>query len=605
MLNSPIDQIKSKIDIVELIQEYIPLKKAGVNYKALCPFHSEKTPSFFVSQDKQIWHCFGCGKGGGIFDFVMEIEGIEFGDALRLLAKKAGVTLKRQDKALQTKRARLIAILNLASKYYHQALKESKAGKTARDYLKKRKIDDLTRDQFRLGFAPNLWHALSEFLEKKGYKPEEISEAGLTVKKEGEDFYDRFRNRLIFPIWDVHGNVVGLGGRTLSKDESVAKYINTPQTLVYDKSRVLYGLDKAKAEIRRKNQAIIVEGYTDVISSHRIDVSNVISSSGTALTEGQIQLIKRYTPNVVLAFDMDLAGDEATRRGIDLAISMGLGVKVASLPQSKDPDECIKKDPKIWLKTIKKAKPILDYYFDSAFSDKDINEVEDRKAISAVLLPVIGRIPDKVEQAFYIQKLAKKLGVSEDVLSDALKTQPRIKEPRYRKEETISKTEEVSEIDIVGERLLALVLVFPQYLKILDQVKESYFSPKLSPLYKNLKNYYNMNKVNISRFCEAGSYNNKGGLELNQFKKELAKISKDLVKKVDILILSAERDFSDTKDQDTQEAASCEIQDCIIRLKKLNLENQRKKIEEEMAEAEEEGDKVKVEALSKKFAQLS
>jgi len=589
MLNSPIDQIKSKIDIVELIQEYIPLKKAGVNYRALCPFHSEKTPSFFVSQDKQIWHCFGCGKGGGIFDFVMEIEGIEFGDALRLLAKKAGVTLKRQDKTLQTKRARLIAILDLTSKYYHQALKESKAGKTARDYLKKRKIDDLTRDQFRLGFAPNLWHALSKFLEKKGYRAEEINEAGLTIRKEGGNFYDRFRNRLIFPIWDVHGNVVGLGGRTLSKDESVAKYINTPQTLVYDKSRVLYGLDKAKAEIRRKNQAIIVEGYTDVISSHGIGISNVISSSGTALTEGQIQLIKRYTPNVVLAFDMDLAGDEATRRGIDLAISMGLGVKVASLPQGKDPDECIKRDPKIWQQAIKKVKLILDYYFDSAFLDKDINEIEDRKAISAVLLPVIKRIPDKIEQAFYIQKLAKKLGVSEDVLSDALRTQPRVKEPRYKKEETTPKTEEVSEIDIVGERLLALVLAFPQYLKILDQVKESYFSPKLSPFYKTLKNYYNR----------------KGGLKLDQLKKELAKINKDLVKKVDILILSAERDFPNTKDQDTQEAASCEIQDCIIRLKKLNLENQRKKIEEEMAQAEEEGDKVRVEALSKKFAQLS
>ena len=590
MSDSLIDEIKSKIDIVELIQEYLPLKKAGTNYKALCPFHSEKTPSFYVSPTKQIWHCFGCGRGGSIFDFIKEIEGVEFGDALRILAKKAGIVLKRQDKALQTKRARLIDILDLASKYYHQALKESKAGKIARDYLKKRRIDDLFVDEFRLGFAPDLWHALSDFLTKKGYQLEEINQTGLTVKKEEGGFYDRFRNRLIFPIWDVNGNVVGLGGRRLSKDENTAKYINTPQTLVYDKSKILYNLDKAKTEIRRKNQAIIVEGYTDVISSYQIGITNVVSSSGTALTEDQIKLIKRFTPNLILAFDMDLAGDEATKRGIDLALSYGLNVKVALLPQGKDPDECIREDPKIWQRAIEEAKPILDYYFKNAFLNRDITKVEERKEISSLLLPVIGKIPDKIEQAFYIQKLARELGVSEDVLVDALRTQSKTKELKYRKEESYPVLEK-EEIDIIGERLLGLVLVFPQYLaKVLDQIKESYFSKKLIPLYKVIKNHYDRKK---------------GWIGLSQFRKKIAGIDENLANKVDVLILSVEKDFFNPQDPEAKKDALEEIQECIVRLKKLAIENQLKKIEEEMAKAENEGNKAKVEALSKKFNQLT
>jgi len=310
----PSDQIKEKLNIVDVIREYVPgLKQVGANHKALCPFHKEKTPSFIVSPDKQVWHCFGCDRGGDIFKFIMEIEGIEFKDALRILAKKAGIELKPWDRSLSTKRSRLLKILDLASIFFQKTL-ESDQGKIAQGYLAKRKVNSSVAEEFKLGYAPDAWDKLLSFLKARGYKEQEIFEAGLTVKK-GQRSYDRFRNRLMFPILDVHGNVVGFTGRILGKEiEGQGKYVNTPQTLVYDKSRVLYGLSKAKEAIRKQDLCILVEGQVDVIASHQTGVKNVVAVSGSALTLPQINLIKRFTQNIALAFDVDIAGSSATKR---------------------------------------------------------------------------------------------------------------------------------------------------------------------------------------------------------------------------------------------------------------------------------------------------
>jgi len=322
MIGKPSEEIKEKLDIVDLISEYIKLKPAGMeNFRALCPFHNEKTPSFMVSRSKQIFKCFGCGEGGDVFSFVMKMEGVEFVDALRELAKKAGVELRRQDPKFYSKREKVLKILDLAASYYYQALLKSKTGQVARDYIKERKLKDLTVDEFKLGFSPDDWEMLSRFLKSRGFKDDEILESGLVVPRQGKSgYYDRFRYRLMFPIWDAQGRVVGFTARVLRKDEKMGKYINTPQGMIYDKSRVLYGLDKAKSVVRREGKLIIVEGNMDVIASHQAGVKNVIASSGTALTSPQIEIIKRYTDKIVFAFDMDASVQHRLESFLFLAI---------------------------------------------------------------------------------------------------------------------------------------------------------------------------------------------------------------------------------------------------------------------------------------------
>lgn len=397
MLEKPSEEIKQRLNIVDVVGEYVQLKKAGQNYRACCPFHNEKTPSFMVSEDKQIFKCFGCGEGGDVFGFVMKMEGIEFVDALKILAGKAGVELKRQDPKIQSKRNRILETLDLAAKFFNKALTESQEGSIAREYLKKRKIENITQDEFMLGYSPDSWDMLTRFLKKRGYKDEEIVESGLVVRKDsGLGYYDRFRGRLMFPIWDIHNNVIGFGGRVLSGDEKQAKYINSPQGFVYDKSRILYGINKAKQDIRKEDCVIIVEGYTDVIASYETGIKNTVSASGTALTAEQIDLIKRYTNNMILSFDMDAAGDMATKRGIEMAQVKGMNIKILQLPQGKDPDECIREDLKNWQKAVESSQSIMDYYFANILKDLDLEKVEDKKKAAAGLLTQIKNISNKI-----------------------------------------------------------------------------------------------------------------------------------------------------------------------------------------------------------------
>lgn len=488
-MRSPAEEIKERLDIVEVISQYVKLTKAGANFKAPCPFHSEKSGSFFVSPAKQIWHCFGCQKGGDVFSFVKEIEGVEFGDALRILAAKAGVQLQplsREFSELKSERSRLYEACELATRFFEKQLNSSKIGLEAAAYLQKRGLSGETIRAWRIGYAPDAWRGLLNFLISAKFEPQEIEKAGLSVRGNA-GYFDRFRGRIMFPIFDFYSQVVGFGGR-IFKDKAAslapgspdkeAKYVNTPSTMIYDKSRILYGLDRAKIQIKKNDACVVVEGYTDVIMSALAGVDNVVSSSGTALTVGQLKLIKRLTDNLILGYDMDLAGDTANRRGIDLALGQGFNVSVARPPyEGKDPAEVVLADPQDWIKAVKNAKSIMDYYFDYSFAANDTSGAAGKKTIARLLLPQIKRIPNAIEQAHWLQKLAQKLGVREEDLREELK---KVKLEQYSTgasdESSAARTNPKRRDQLLEERLLVLILKFHKLADLLDAQVISFFS---------------------------------------------------------------------------------------------------------------------------------
>src|SRR3989339_1072291 len=373
-MSDEVQQIKDKIDVADLVGEYVQLKPAGVNRKGLCPFHHEKTPSFMVSPERASWHCFGCGKGGDIFTFIEEIEGMEFKEALKYLANKAGVTLTSNFKSEvnSSQKNRLKELNNEAARFFHNFLLKMSVSKPALDYLLNRGIKMETIEEWRVGYIPEQWDLLTQYLLKKGFAIDDLVASGLTIKRDNADpkthrgFYDRFRGRIMFPIWDVQGEVVGFTGRILvEKENSGGKYVNTPQTIVYDKSRVIFGLNKAKQEIRARNLIVMVEGQMDVIACHQAGMKNVVASSGTALTEEQVHLLKRYSNNVAIAFDADAAGQNAAKRGIDVAMQEGMNIRVIQIPpgEGKDADECLQKNPEVWFKAVAEAVSVMDWYF--------------------------------------------------------------------------------------------------------------------------------------------------------------------------------------------------------------------------------------------------
>ncbi|MFA5178468.1 MAG: DNA primase [Candidatus Paceibacterota bacterium] len=414
-----IEEIKSRLNIVDVVGSYVKLEKAGINYRACCPFHSEKTPSFFVSPARQIWHCFGgCNEGGDIFKFIMKIENIEFGDALRLLASRAGVELKSQAgdwQKTKSERQVLLNICEMATRFFEAYFKKSIKGKEAREYLLSRGLKQETIDEWRLGYAPESWSYLSDFLIGRGYKREDIVRAGLAIAKENNKFFDRFRSRIMFPIRGFSGEVTGFTGRIFGKDdEKEAKYLNTPNTLLYDKSRALFGIDQAKLEIRKNDFCILVEGNVDCIMSHQAGFKNCLAVSGTALTSEHLNIIKRYSPNLVLAFDMDLAGNKATQKGIALAQKMDFNIKVIPLTNEKDPADIILHEGEAkWKQMIESSEPANDFYFALALKNRNIDLIEDKKKIIADLLPVFKKISNTVEQSHWLNKLSATIRVEE------------------------------------------------------------------------------------------------------------------------------------------------------------------------------------------------
>jgi DNA primase len=567
MEKSPIEEIKSRLDIVEVISSYLPLKKCGANYRTICPFHAEKNPSFFVSPARQIWHCFGCGAGGGIFDFIMKIEGVEFGDALRILAKKAGVELKPvfpDYQKLKTERQRLYEICELSCRFFEKQL-EGKIGKEVIEYLRERGLNEESVKKWRVGWAPETKKSLIDFLVKKGYKENEIEKAGLAIKTETHEYFDRFRGRIIFPIFDLNSQVVGFGGRIFKKEKE-AKYINTPNTLIYDKSKILYGLDKAKVEIRKKNFAILVEGYIDTILAHQAGFENTVAVSGTSLTNYHLATLKRYSENLYLGFDMDVAGDFATKRGIDLAQASGFNIKVLLLPKEKDPADIISQNPEEFEKIVKEALSILDFYFESAFSKFDKKKIEGKKEILKIVLPAIKRIENKVEQSFWVSKLAKEIDVKEEsVWTELEKIKLEERGIGFEKEEEISQKPRE---EVLEERILTLLLKLPEKTHLVDEESISFFSERGREILKVL----------IS-------------------KKEIS--SPEIKEYFDVLSLRAE------VEEIEQEKIVPEINFCLRELKLISLKKELEEVSKKIKEAEEKKDREAIKNLTEKISQIS
>jgi len=575
------EEIKSKLDIVEVIREYTPVKAVGANFQALCPFHNEKTPSFVISPDKQIWHCFGCGRGGDVFAFVMEKESLGFMETLRLLAPKAGVVLKYENPEAYSKRNRLLDLLELAGKYYAHLLNKD-TGKAAKEYLLKRDLKEETILDWSLGYSPDNWDSLFQFLKArpltgKKYTDEEIFLAGLSIKKEGgRGYYDRFRDRIMFPIWDVNNNLIAFTARinpAKEKTEKMGKYINSPQTEVYDKSRVLFALNKAKNAIRKADLAIVVEGQMDAISCHQHGFTNVVASSGTALTTEQVSLIKRFTSNIALAFDMDKAGQMAADRGIREVLAQELNLKIIVLPNGKDPDECLRNNPDDFRQAVLNAKPMLEYYFEKVSADLDLEKLDNKTKVRDQMFIMIDLVTNKTEQGYWLKKISEELGFAEsDTREEYLSWKGKQKTVATSKVKKVeANTEYHSREERLSELLLALLVRFPDFINyaLSNLEPESICGEEKNRFYKSLIIYYNKT----------------ASLDYTDFRFYLDNQSETAEKLLDKLILLGEKDFYSF---DANQAKS-EIIKIIVELKKYTCQRKIKKLEKIITLAEKEG----------------
>ena len=417
---SVIDDVKQKLDIIDIIGQHITLTKSGRTFRGLCPFHGEKHPSFYVYPEQQSWHCFGCNTGGDVFSFIMKKQGIDFGEALRELAQKAGVVIPSKfEPGAESEERQKLYQLNQAAALYFQSMLQSKAGEKAQSYLTRRGFLAKTISDFQLGYSLNSWEELKKYLMDKGYTEAEMLTAGLIIEGEaGKKSHDRFRDKLMFPIADARGHIIGFGGRAL--DDSLPKYTNSPQTPLFDKSGSLYALNLAKEAIREQGLSVIVEGYMDVITAHQNGFSNVVASMGTSVTEKQVNTLKRLTKNITLALDADAAGEEAMLRGVEFENALGAEVKVAVLPSGKDPDDVIKEDAAAWPQLLAQALPVVDFTFNMVASGLDLATAKDKSLAVEKLLPVIAEIKDPIRQAHYLQKLSRLVQVSERYMEAAL-----------------------------------------------------------------------------------------------------------------------------------------------------------------------------------------
>lgn len=591
--------IKDRLDIVQIISEYLPLKKSGANWKAPCPFHREKTPSFMVHPEKQIWHCFGCGKGSDIFGFIQEIEGMDFPEALKFLADKAGVKLENnfQSEVQKSQKNRILEINAKAAYFFHRFLLDIPGAKSAREYLARRQLKTETIEKWQIGYIPEQWDLLTQYLLKKGYGIEDLVAAGLTIKREGADaqtgrgFYDRFRGRIMFPLSDAHGNVVGFTGRVLVETEnSGGKYVNTPQTPVYDKSRVIYGLDKAKSEIKAKDLIVMVEGQMDVIACHQAGMANVVAASGTALTPEQVKLLKRYSNNVAIAFDADAAGQNAAKRGIDVAMQEGMNIRVIQIPigAGKDADECLQKNPEVWFKAVADAVSVMGWYFKNILSGANLHDPRKKQQTADALLNEIVKIPYPVERDSWLQKLADTLNVGLSVLAETARK--RLKNPV--RPSAPANDQPVPRGSIIsGDRyylllneLWALFLKFPQiFAAFYSVLKSEYFTNSLAaPLYEMAQKQYNTNHK----------------LDIDQLREYFARDNQENF--IDILLLQAEKDFSDYAEAEAQK----EVELLLADLNQLWVKKQKDFLVSELKRAQESKDTERENEILKQIMSL-
>jgi DNA primase len=512
---SKIDEVKTRLDIVDVISDYVELRKSGRNYSAFCPFHADtRSPSFVVFPETQGWHCFGaCGEGGDVFSFIMKQENLSFGEALRLLARRAGVELEpatpEQTRAA-AERERLQGIMAAAASYYHHQLLRSPAGEEARAYLLQRELSAETANRFQLGYAPDQWESLKAYLLQQRHSVADMVAAGLEVERESASgHYDRFRHRLMIPIRlpttgrDRRGHVVAFGGRVLRSDD-MPKYLNSPQTSLFDKSAILFGLDMARESIRRRDQAVIAEGYMDVLQAHQNGFRNVVASMGTALTEDQLRSLTRLTSNLVLALDADTAGAQATLRGLDMARSvldkdvtpvvtpqglvryegrLQIALRITILPPGKDPDDVIRDDPDHWRQLIDGALPVLDYYFRALTGNQDLDDPKGKAEAVRRLAPILNEVSNEVERAHYLQQLSRMVRVDERALSQQISAAVRtIRSRRSSALEEPPPTVGVSRSDYqLGSQEYCLACLV-RYPSLLEQLNNSFAEIGTSPL---------------------------------------------------------------------------------------------------------------------------
>lgn len=420
-MSTTTEDIKSRLNIVDIVGQYVKLQKAGSAWKANCPFHQEKTPSFNVNEERNMWHCFGCGKGGDVFAFVMEIEGLEFREALKLLAEKAGVELpeyRSDGRAMAETKDRGLEILELATKFYEKQLWESERGKAMLGYLRDRGLSDESIRTYRLGYAPDGWEHITKFLVGRGFRSEELEGTGLSLKgKEGRGHYDRFRDRIMFPIGDILGRIIGYSARVApGGDETQAKYVNTPETNLYHKSRALYGLSIAKQAIKEAGRTILVEGNMDVIALHQAGIANVVAVSGTALTAEQLGILKRYGKKLSLFFDMDKAGQAAAWKSATLAFGMDFTVDAVALTSGKDAADMNRENPELLRSAVTQAKPAMRYFLDSLLYSPEANSQEGKRAVVERYAELLAATPNDLDRSHWTKELSEAIGAEPKVV---------------------------------------------------------------------------------------------------------------------------------------------------------------------------------------------
>ncbi len=589
MVMDQLEEIKRRIDIVEFIGQYLPLKKAGRNFRAVCPFHSDKDPSLMVSPDKQIWHCFGCGAGGDIFGFLMKKEGLEFTEALGQLAERAGVELKTRPRDWGVK-SKLFAINELAAKFFEKYMADTVAGRQAMNYLVNRGLSAETAAKFRLGYAPAGWDYLIKFLLRRGYTEAEVEKAGLLVQRRGK-VSDKFHHRLMFPIADISGKVTGFTGRVLDPNDQ-PKYLNSPETPIFNKGRVLYGLSVTKEDIQEKKAAVLVEGQMDALSSYQAGVKNVVASSGTALTSEQLETLRRHAETLVLALDADGAGSEATKRVIELASTEDLEIRVAILEGYKDPDDCAKADPTKWQATVEQAVPIVDFYINYAIKKYGTGSVNDKKKVVAEVLPAINLLASPVEKDQYVKRLSEASGVDPNNLYDALKNLE-AKRPGIRgasKFRAMANAEKpIEKADWLERRIVGMLLFKINHLDSFKEVLDAaeWQSEFVKKVYAELKNCYTGREFSL-----AASQDNGQALD-----GVLARL--DYSDKVDLLeiLMTVEEYYADMPEGDVAQ----ELKFYINLLREQHTRVQLAELNRKITEAERAGDHEKLHQFLEEF----
>ncbi|MFT5206935.1 MAG: DNA primase [Candidatus Omnitrophota bacterium] len=578
---SVIDQIIDRINIVDIITQYVPLKKAGRNFKSPCPFHAEKTPSFNVNSDKQIFHCFGCGVGGNVFSFLMKYEKMTFPDAVKLLAEKAGVVVpedearQKADEVLEP----LYGANQLAANFYKKQLEALSANSRVRKYVQNRGLTVEALSKFNMGYSPDSWDGLMKAAAAK-FEPATLVKAGLAIQRDDGGAYDRFRGRLMFPILDTRGRALGFGGRIL--DDSTPKYINSPETAVYQKSRVLYGLFEGIDAIRKADHVILVEGYMDVVACFQAGVHNAVASSGTALTVEQVRLIKKYTKQVTVLFDADQAGQSATLRGLDILVEEGCRVKVAALPTGHDPDTYVKEfSSKQFIEVIlNKASALFDYKFGVLLRQFDMKQIHGKVQIANEMLSTIRRLPNEIEKNAMVRELSNRLGVREESLLVELNKQSQSSNRQVVQHQPLVARAPVKKSSLIFEKTVIGLLLSSSELwkQYKDRISVADFSdPDTKIVLEYILKASEWNLVQLCKIQNQFQENDRASFLVRQSVHEMENITH--VEKA--------------------------MEDCLKQLDKREEDTQRKLLRAKISECERSQDTQSLNRLLQEFAQFS